>query len=248
MRIADGGEMILGGRDVESRSGNMIIAALPAVDASRILSKARRIKLEEDQILVDANARIDHVYFLESGVVSLVTAMAPGAAVETAIVGREGLVGLPVFFGVECSASQAVCQIEGTALRMDAAAFRSEVHHRDSFGAQIGLFAQALHTQTSQASACTAAHLMRQRCARRLLQLHDRVGGKSLALSSAFLAHMAGARLAAVHEAAQFLHEAKAIEYAPGSITIRDRAALEAITCGCYDVIKQAYARLLNDE
>lgn len=200
-------------------------------------------------LLFDLNQPIDRVYFPETCVASLIGLMADGSAVETATVGDEGMVGLPLFHGTDRSATQAFCQVEGDALQLEARDFRDAIARSPSFTLVLHRYSQALFTFIGQASACNRLHTMQQRCARWLLLTHDRVGYargvNEFALTQNFLSQMLGVRRATVTEAMGGLQEIRAVSYEMGRITIRDRARLEAASCECYGIVRSEFDRLL---
>jgi len=197
--------------------------------------------------LYDYDEAIEHVYFPEDLVASIVGVMADGSAVEAATVGNEGFVGMPVFFGGDRMAAQAFVQVEGDALFMHADDFRAVVAEggvRELFGR----YTQAMLTQIAQSSACNRVHAMVQRCARWLLQTHDRVGRDEFPLTQDFLAQMLGVRPATVGEVAGTLADAGAIRYGDSKMTIVNRATLERLACECYAIIAREYARLIDGQ
>lgn len=206
------------------------------------------IKLELRQVMFDVNKPIEHVYFVEDGVVSIVGVMADGTSVETATVGFEGMVGLPVFHGTDRTSAQAFCQVPGSALRMEVARFRRELALNDTLGAMLHRYAQALITLIAQSSACNRIHVMEQRCARWLLHTHDRVNADVFSLTQQFLAQMLGVRRATVTVAAGSLQRRGFIEYAMGKVTIKDRQGLESASCECYRIIASEFDRLLENK
>jgi CRP-like cAMP-binding protein len=224
---------------------NCILAALPRAEYRRCAPSLERVPLELRQLLFDVDEPIAHVYFCESAVVSVVSIMSDGTAVETATVGNEGMVGLPVFHGVDRTAAQAFCQIPGEALRMTTSAFQAELRHQGALGMLLGRYAEAMFTQVAQSSACNRVHPMRERCARWLLTTHDRVGGDEFPLTHRFLAQMLGVRRATVTEAAGSLQEAGLIEYRMGRVLVLDRLGLETASCECYAIIRRAFGHLL---
>jgi CRP-like cAMP-binding protein len=228
-----------------TRPRNWILAALPSAQYKRVALHLERVPLELRQLLFEHDEPIEHVYFCESAVVSIVSLMGDGTAVETATVGNEGMVGLPVFHGVYRTAAQAFCQIPGDALRMTTAAFRAELGRHGALGTLLGRYAEAMFIQVAQSSACNRVHPMRERCARWLLTTHDRVGGDEFPLTHRFLAQMLGVRRATVTQAAGSLQQAGLIEYRMGALRILDRRGLEAASCECYAIIRRAFGHLL---
>ncbi len=237
---------------MESRSSdkagprNRLLALLEDDARQRLMDVAERTPLRLKQILFDANAPIEHVYFVEDGVVSLVAGTGDGVVVETATVGNEGVVGLPLFLGADRTSAQALAQIAGTAYRVPADAFREELRRDEGLVQLLGRYTQAFIAQTAQTSACNRLHTMRQRCARWLLECHDRVEGDTFILTQEFLSKLLGVRRATVSEVASGLQRDGVIQYEYGHITVRDRSALERETCECYAIIKREYERLIE--
>ncbi|HEX6038529.1 Crp/Fnr family transcriptional regulator [Longimicrobium sp.] len=225
---------------------NRILAALPQDELNRMLPAMQRVDLPLKQVLIDPNRPIRNVYFPEEGVVSIVGLMRDGAAVETATVGNDGMVGMPVFLGTDRMAAQAFVQVSGWGWRMDADAFRAELALGGVLGRRLALYTQALMTLMWQNSACNRLHAAEQRCARWLLLTADRVGGPTMDLTHFFLSQMLGVRRATVTEIAGGLQERGLIEYSRGRITIVDRPGLEALSCECYGVILSEFDRLLG--
>jgi CRP-like cAMP-binding protein len=222
---------------------NAILARLPERDLESLLGRTERCALERRQVLSEANEPIRHVYFPQSGLVSLVNATFNGATVEVAMVGREGLVGLSALFGSAGMPLAAVVQIRGEGLRMSAAAFREEVWRHGALLERAHLFAHALLVQIAQSAACLHHHSVNQRCARWLLMTQDRVKEDEFELTQDLLAQMLGVRRASVSAAAGRLQAEGLIRYRRGSIAVVDRAALERASCECYAIIKAEYDR-----
>lgn len=196
--------------------------------------------------MFDVDRRIEYVYFPEDALISVVSVMTDGSAVETATIGDEGVVGLPVFLGTDRTPAQAFCQVPGQAYRLESDAFRRELARPGGLRDALSLYTQALFTQVAQSSACNRLHTMRERCARWLLQTHDRVGRDEFPLTQQFLSQMLGVRRATVTEAAGGLQADGLITYEYGRITIRDRRRLEAASCECYEITRREFARLLD--
>lgn len=191
---------------------------------------------------------IHHVYFPLSCVISVHTKMRDGVAVEIVTVGREGMVGLPIFLGGEQTPATAFCQIAGRALRIDAAAFRVAVAVNPVLNTLLLRYTQALLTHVSQSAACNRVHPVEERCARWLLARHDNVDGQSFELTQEFLAEMLGVRRPRVSVAAGILQRAGLIRYSRGRVQVIDRAGLESAACECYGIIAREYARLFDFE
>jgi CRP-like cAMP-binding protein len=225
---------------------NRLLRALPEQELARIAPALESVAVQRRQIAFDVDRPIEHVYFPENAVFSIVGVMSDGRAVETAAVGWEGMVGLPVFLGTDRTPAQAFCQIPGDALRLGTGTFQREVARGGELRSILNRYTQAHFTQVAQASACNRLHTMRERCARWLLQTHDRVGRDEFPLTQRFLSQMLGVRRATVTEAARSLQQAGFLNYVHGRVTVRDRHGLESIACECYAIVRREFDRLLE--
>jgi CRP-like cAMP-binding protein len=235
-------------RDERLPAGNRLLGALPCAEYERILPHLEGIPIATKQVLSEADAPIPHVYFPTGGVVSLVSFMERGAAVEIATIGREGMVGLPVFLGADSMPQRAFGQVSGFAFRMEAGAFRAEVARNDALVRLLNRYTQAMFVQVAQTAACNRVHPVEKRCARWLLQTHDRVGEDVYTLTQEFLAQMLGVQRPSVNAAARTLQKSGLIKYIRGRITIVDREGLESASCACYGIIQREFDRLLGHQ
>ena len=232
-----------------ARGSNRLLAALPPGEATWLMGLLEPIKLSFKQLLYEPNQPIAHVYFPLTSVTSLLVEMQDGGVVEIGTVGNEGMVGLPVFVGATSTPGRALIQIPGTALRMPAATLTEVVLRGDgALYHVLQRYIQALFVQTAQGAACNRLHTQEQRFCRWMLMMHDRVGSDMFPVTHEFIAQMLGVRRATVSEVAAAMQSAGYIEYHRGSMTIRDRAGLEAASCECYGVIRTEYDRVLGDE
>jgi CRP-like cAMP-binding protein len=223
---------------------NRILGALPPkeMDALRPLLETVRLACRQD--LYEAGQPIDHVYFPHRGVISMVTVMPDGSAVEIATVGPEGMVGVPVFLGAEQMASKAFAQVPGEAARIEADAFRRAIAHSPALHRILLRYTLALMNQMAQNAACNRTHGVEERCARWLLMTQDRVHGDTFPLTQEFLAQMLGVRRPTVSIAAGMLAKAGLVSYVRGQMVILDREGLEAASCDCYRIIAREFERL----
>jgi CRP-like cAMP-binding protein len=171
--------------------------------------------------------------------------MKNGKAAEVGVVGKEGMLGLPVFLGTDRSSGQSFSQVPGESLRLGADAFRAAIQRSRALVDLLHRYTQALFTQVSQSAACNSLHSIEERCCRWLLMTHDRVETDEFVLTQEFLAIMLGVRRASVAEVAGKLQQAGLIHYRRGQMRILDRQGLEATACECYSVIRAEYERLL---
>ncbi len=224
---------------------NGLLAALPDADYQRWLPCLEQVDLPLGKSLYESGARLTHAYFPTTAIVSLLYVTEDGHSAELAVVGREGVVGIPLFMGGGSTPSRGVVQSAGHAYRLSAAALRAEF---DRSGAAMQLllrYTQALITQMTQTAVCNRHHSLDQQLCRWLLLSLDRLSGSEIIMTQELIANMLGVRREGVTEAALRLQRDGLIEYTRGHIHVLDRAGLERRTCECYQVVKLEYERLL---
>lgn len=227
------------------RKGNELLALLPEAEYERLAPHLEKIVIALREVLYEANKPIKYVFFPLNGVMSIVAVMEDGRLAEVATIGKEGMVGMPVFLGAEQTPSLAFSQVAGEALRLNVSEFRKQVKDGGALTMVLHRYTQALFTQIAQSAACNRLHSIEQRCARWLLMTHDRVGADEFPLTHEFLGQMLGVRRATVTGVANTLHKAGLITYRRGKITVQDRKGLEGASCECYKVIRDDFDRLL---
>lgn len=224
---------------------NQILAGLPEPELDRMVDLLEPVDAALREPVYEPGQPIEHLYFPVGAVFSLVAGR-EGTRVEVSTIGREGVVGLPVFLGARLSAHHAFCQVPGAALRMESAAMVEFLTTSDgALHERLHRYTQAVIVQLAQSVACNQLHRAEQRAARWLLMTRDRVAADTFPLTQEFLAQMLGTRRATVSEVAQRLQDAGLITYRRGVITIRDAAGLEATSCACYRLVTDEYSRLL---
>jgi CRP-like cAMP-binding protein len=230
---------------VRAARANRLLAALPRDDFERILPDLQLRSVLVRQVLQARDAPIESVVFPLTGVASMISMGYLGGSIEVATIGCEGMVGLPLLLGGETAAGEVFVQVAGDALVMTAARFNL---HKEQPGLRrvLLLYTQALLTQIAQCSACNNHHPVADRCARWLLQTHDRVRGDEFPLTHDFLGLMLGVRRATVTEAAQTLQSRGLIRYHRGVVRISNRAGLERASCECYGLIAREFTRLMR--
>jgi CRP-like cAMP-binding protein len=228
-----------------SPPANRLLAALPKREYQRLLPNLEHFPLVFREILYEPGDPIRNVYFPTSGVVALLAAVEDRATLEVGLVGREGMVGVPIFMGVKTSRDRAVVQAAGGALRMKATAFRKECNTLRSLPRLLQRYTYLRLTHIAQGAACNRFHPVHARVARWLLTTHDRIGADEFHLTQEFLSNMLGVRREGVNKAASTLQQKRLISYNRGALTILNREGLEAVTCQCYGIIKQEYDSFL---
>jgi CRP-like cAMP-binding protein len=225
---------------------NRLLANLSRATLERIAPDLQPAPLPLRLMLQERGELVRSVIFPIDGVASMISMGASGDSVEVATIGCEGMIGLPLFLGGDKAAVEIFVQVAGEGLRLSAERFRHHVEREPSLQKTLLRYTQALLTQVAQCSACNVYHALEARCARWLLQTHDRVKGDRFQLTQEFLSLMLGVRRATVTEAAQALQDRKLISYSRGTITVKNRRGLEAAACECYQLINGEYERLLG--
>ncbi len=192
----------------------------------------------------DPGGPLDHVMFPLSSIFSLVAEADGRVLVEVATIGREGMVGLPIFLGAATSPHAAFCQVAGTAARLSAGALREASARDGGLRRLLNRQTQATMVQIAQNVACNAAHSSEQRAARWLLMTQDRMARDEFGLTQEFLAQMLGVRRPTVSEIARRLQSRGLIRYSRGRMTITDREGLERTACECYSIVRAEFEEM----
>lgn len=225
-----------------TKPANRLLAALPAKEYTHLLPKLREVSLTYGETIYETGDVIRRVYFLGSGIVSLLSAVGERSLLEVGIVGSEGVVGLPVFLGVKTSKNRALVQGAGAALTMKTADFLTECETGGALPQILQRYTHSLLVQISQSAVCNRFHPIETRLARWLLMTADRMMADSFRITQDFLSNMLGVRREAVSKAAANLQQKKLISYSRGNISIINRANLEKTACNCYEIIKNEEA------
>jgi CRP-like cAMP-binding protein len=226
--------------------GNRLLGLLSAKDYERLRPHLHHVRMEYRQSLYRAHKPIEFVYFIETGVGSLVNTMRNGDASEVGTIGNEGIVGLPLLLGDDRAPTSVYVQVPGAGWRMKAALFTKELARSASMQAVMLLYAHAFFNQVAQSAACNQFHSLEQRCCRWLLMTHDRMQSDEFLLTQEFLAMMLGVQRTGVSAAAGALQRAGLIRYRRGTVTILDRRELQRRSCECYGLSAREFDRLLG--
>ncbi len=203
--------------------------------------------LSQGEIIYEAGTEVENVYFPHSGMFSFLEVMRDGKAIETATVGREGVAGAMAGLGLYKSLVRVIAQLPSEASKIAASPFRRAVVASDALRNVCVRYNEIMLTQARVTAACNALHQIEERFCRWLLQLADRAGSNTLTLTQELLAEMLGVRRTSVTEVARKMHDRGVITYARGVITILDRAALERLSCECYETLLDQEATLSPD-
>jgi CRP-like cAMP-binding protein len=229
------------------------LLALPSRDLKRLIPELGHVGCHREQILTEADSSLDHVFFPDSGVVSVVAVYSNGGIIEMANIGREGCTGVQAVFGVKTSSARFFVQIPGSATKMSRATFTHAMRSMPSFQRLASAYVQAFLEQVMVSVACNGAHSLKQRMARWLLMMRDRSDDDILQISQNLLAEMLGVQRPTITNAARELEDAGLIERGRQQITIVNRQGLMGASCECYQLVRSRIAHHLpktypNDE
>lgn len=224
---------------------NRLLAALPPKDFALLSAHLSHQDLEKGRHLYDPGDPIETIYFPHHCVISLMTLMENGAAIESATIGREGALGLMAAVAPRQSLVRAIVQAPGGASRISAAALHDVWGRSPALAHLIDRHTEALFGHAIQSVACNALHGVEARFCRWLLSCRDRVDSDTISLTQEFLADMLGVQRTTVTAVAGALQAKGLIRYRRGVVDILDRTGLQAMTCECYGAVRRGYERLL---
>jgi CRP-like cAMP-binding protein len=202
------------------------------------MPELQQVSCGRGQVLMDADGPLDHVYFPDSGVVSIVAVYADGSIIEMATIGREGCAAVQAVLGAKVSSVRLLVQIPGSATRMSRASFTRAVGSMPSFRTLMYTYLQAFLEQVMVSVACNGAHSLKQRLARWLLMMRDRADDDALQITQSLLAEMLGVQRPTVTNAARELERAGLIARGRRQVTILDRPGLVEASCECYQLVR----------
>lgn len=227
------------------RFRNRLLSAFARDDLEQFFSDLHPESFPPHQTIYSEGGLIEHVYFVEEGLASVLKGMENGFTIEVGMVGIEGMVGMPALLGAETSADQVIIQMPATLLRMDAAQCKLAFEQSAAMRTIVHRFTLSFINQSAQTAACNRLHSVEHRCARWLLMSSDRVQSDVMPMTHEFLSIMLGVRRAGVSEVAEELQRSGTIQYHRGELRIVDREALEATACECYQLDRARFERLL---
>jgi CRP-like cAMP-binding protein len=230
----------------DTARSNRLLGALETASRKRIDPHLEPIKLKLGAIVCEAGALLKHAYFPQGAVLSLLTVLENGSAIETANIGREGAFGLFAAMYSRVSFNRCLVQLEGGIVRCPIELLQSEFKRSEYVRDLLVSYSETLLAQVQQSVACNAMHSTEERMCRWLLMMHDRAEGEALPYTHEFLSHMLGANRKSVTLAAQSLQTAGLINYRRGRIQVLDRPGLEKVSCECYAVVKERFDAFLT--
>ncbi len=217
---------------------NRLLLALPSSNLKQLMPELEHIRCPREQVLMDADSSLGHVFFPDSGVVSVVAVYADGSIIEMASIGREGCTAIQAVFGAKISSVRLLVQIPGSAAKMSRAAFTRAMGSMPSFRSLMFAYVQAFLEQVLVSVARNGAHSLKQRLARWLLMMRDRSDDDALQITQSLLAEMLGVQRPTVTNAARELERAGLIARGRQQVTILNRQGLAKASCECYQLVR----------
>jgi CRP-like cAMP-binding protein len=225
---------------------NRLLGMLPERDLRQSLAACETVELAVGDVLYAPTELLGHVYFPVDSFIALIMPVDGSASLEVGLVGNEGMLGIPLALGADVSPVRALVLGAGSALRMDAALFCSELGRNRALQRVILRYIFVHLSQLAQAAVCTRFHVVEARLARWLLMTQDRAHANAFHVTQELLALMLGVRRVGVTKAARSLQNRGLIHYNRGDIAVLDRRSLEAASCGCYAADRESYDRALG--
>jgi CRP-like cAMP-binding protein len=221
---------------------NRLLLALPSSDFQQLIPELEQIRCEREQVLMDVDSSLDHVFFPDIGVVSAVAVYADGSIIEMATIGRERCTAVQAVLGAESSSIRLLVQLPGGAAKMSRPAFTRAMESMPSFRRLMYAYVQAFLEQVLVSVACNGTHSLKQRLARWLLTMRDRSDDDALQITQNLLAEMLGVQRPTVTNTARELERAGLIVRGRQQVTILDRHGLVAESCECYQLVRARIA------
>lgn len=227
---------------------NQVLAVLSPADFALLSPHLTTLSLDQGHILAEAGDEIEHVYFPHTGMISQLAVMRDGRAIETSIIGREGVAGAMAGLGLHVALVRFVVQLPLTLSQISAVQFRKAVTASDALRNRCILSNEVILAQVQITAACNAVHSIEQRFCRWILQSREYCDDDVVPLTQEFLAEMLGVRRTSVTDVAQKLQAANLIRYRRGVIEIVDKRGIETAACECRDQTRLTTGRLLRDK
>jgi CRP-like cAMP-binding protein len=232
--------------DPHETPANKLLAALPLSQYQRLAPHFKRVDLSLGQVLYEVGDTVHRVYFLTSGLLSLILTDNTGHHVEVGLAACEGVAGSSAILTGEPSPFLTLVQGAGAALVIPIEVVREEFQRGGALQTALLRYNEAMLMQASQSALCNVRHTIEERMCRWLLTVADRRGTDEFDITHEFMATMLGVRRSGVTVIAGSLKAAGVLDYTRGSITLLDRPGLEKISCECYGVVRDHFKRLVD--
>jgi CRP-like cAMP-binding protein len=226
------------------RVQNRLLAGLAPASFERLRPFLEPVALKRRAILQDYHHPIEHIYFIERGVASLLVRTQRDGPVEVAMVGRLGFVGVTAVLGIQRSPNRCLMAVPGYALRIAVPDLRRVAHRYPDVQRQLFSYIHALLVQNAQTTLCSGRHRLEERLSRWLLLAADRLDDRVIPVTHDMLSVILGVRRASITTTLAELEQTGGLVRQRGSIEVRDHAALERRACECYQIIASEYGHL----
>lgn len=226
---------------------NRILARLPRKQYKRLLPALKLVDVKFGEVIYRPGQKIQHIYFPNDCIASVMSRMGAGQVSEVALLGKEGVWGIQAALGAVESSFLLIVQGEGTVMRLSTARLRKEMGKGGAIKTEILRFADLLMIQFAQTAGCNRYHPVSTRLARWLLMARDRLNSNEFKLTQRFLAYMLGVRRGGVSQATGELKKKGLIRYARGTISITNEKGLLAASCDCYENLRETYRVSLRE-
>jgi CRP-like cAMP-binding protein len=226
---------------------NEILLRLSQSEGQALFPKLELLRFKVHHLLHETGDALKSIYFCNSGMISILSVVPDGKSVEVGLVGKEGVVGIPLLVGFRSAPTRAISQIDATAFRVDGEALIALLPRLPTLERRLQQYSQIFTMEIAHVAACNRLHEVEERLARWLLMCADRIQSDELPLTQEFLGQMLGTRRSSVTVAAGILQKAGIISYNRGDVKIVDRRKLESAACECYSLMQQQNQRWQND-
>jgi CRP-like cAMP-binding protein len=225
---------------------NRILGALPDEEFSRIAPHLSPVNFEKDEVIYRSEDPIEFVYLPESGLISLLSTTETGSTIEVAMLGKEGIVGLPIVLKNRIIPYDVKVRFRSDALKIKSEIFQEEFDKGQILHEFLLRYLNVMIMQISQSSICNRFHTIEATLSRWLLTVHDQTDANTLHLTQQIISQALGVPRTGVTVAAGALQTDGAIRYSRGKIVILDRMRLESHSCECYRLIRAELDHFLN--
>jgi CRP-like cAMP-binding protein len=220
-------------------ASNKLLAALSHDDFELLRPYLTTVRIDQGTVLCEVGQEVDHVYFPLSGMISIAVVMRNGKLVETATIGREGVFGAMSGLHPHISLVRVIARLPMFASRTASARLRNAASNSKPIFDLCLRNNEVLLAQAQINAACSAMHKIEARFCRWLLQTRDRVQSDMVLVTQEFLSEMLGVRRTSVTQVAGEIQASGAISYSRGVIKIIDPEALKALSCECYETLRE---------
>ena len=228
------------------RTGNRLLDRLPQSESKALLAHARLASLGHGEEVYQQNGPMSHVFFPVTSVLGVFVLTESGQQVEGTTIGREGMLGLPVFLGLDFHPFPAISEVSGEALRVPVTDFLQAARTGGALEQLLRRYTLYRLRCANQTGACNALHTVEERVSRWLLMAREQAGQDEFILTHKFLSEMLGVRRQTITLTASALQRAGFITYSRGILRVQNRRGLEAASCGCYKVLRTLYDRIMG--